>query len=166
MESEETKRNDEILSRLDDDEDEDEELPTSRVSLSGRKYRRDDYLSIPCSSLRTFLKKENELKEVNARYHKMMEKLKAEKANHASSSPSPSMQEEEMECVSPELRDSVIPGEIDSLVEENNLRNSRLFVLFFILFHFRPEVTFPTLLSTLRTFSHHYCRRSKLLPTT
>ena len=127
MESEETKRNDEILSRLDDDEDEDEELPTSRVSLSGRKYRRDDYLSIPCSSLRTFLKKENELKEVNARYHKMMEKLKAEKANHASSSPSPSMQEEEMECVSPELRDSVIPGEIDSLVEENNLRNSRLF---------------------------------------
>lgn len=150
---------------MDDDEDEEEELPTSRVSLSGRKNRHDDYLSIPCSSLRTFLKKECELKEVNDRYHEMMKRLRIEKANRTSTSPSPSMQEEEIEFVSPESRESVIPGEIDSLVEENNIRNSRLFVHFFILLHFRLEVTFPILPSTPRTFYPHDCRMSTHLPT-
>ena len=46
MESAETRRNDEILRRLDDD-DEDENVPVSRCSLGGVTYRKDAYSSIP-----------------------------------------------------------------------------------------------------------------------
>ncbi len=53
MESEETSRNDEILSRLDDDEDDDDDFFGSRRSVSGSEMtaikKKSGYTSIPVS---------------------------------------------------------------------------------------------------------------------
>lgn len=114
MESEETKRNDEILSRLDEDDD---DLPPMRgsVSLARGSSPEDVYRSIPCSSLRNYLKREQELKEVNEKYRAMIDQQRAERA--ARQEGARITEEEMMEeaAISPEpesQRDSVIPGEI------------------------------------------------------
>ena len=139
-ESEETKRNDEILSRLDDDDEED---MTSRdsVALSRNNSPEDMYQGIPCSRLRNYLKREEELREVNAKYYAMVSQLRAEREAEQREARIPEDDMVEETPNSPESdsqRDSVVPGEIgermleesllDNLVQQNNLFNSRLSV--------------------------------------
>ena len=141
MESEETKRNDEILSRLDDDDDDDISSTRDSVNMTQRNSPEDIYRSIPCGRLRNYLKREQELKEVNAKYYAMIAQIRAEREAEQRDTKIPEENMVEEIPISPEpetQRDSVIPGEIgkrikgewllDSLVQQNNLFNSRLSV--------------------------------------
>ena len=143
MESEETKRNDEILSRLDDDDDDDDDISSTRdsVNMTQRNSPEDIYRSIPCGRLRNYLKREQELKEVNAKYYAMIAQIRAEREAEQRDTKVPEENMVEEIPISPEpesQRDSVIPGEIgegmkrerflDTLVQQNNLFNSRLSV--------------------------------------
>ena len=117
MESEETKRNDEILSRLDDDDDDDDDISSTRdsVNMTQRNSPEDIYRSIPCGRLRNYLKREQELKEVNAKYYAMIAQIRAEREAEQRDTKVPEENMVEEIPISPEpesQRDSVIPGEI------------------------------------------------------
>ena len=86
MESAETKRNDEILSRLDDDDDDDDDLLSGRRSISGRRQDMDMIptwfvfiLELMNSKLRSYMKRQKEIQEVNERYAEMCAKWSAER---------------------------------------------------------------------------------------
>lgn len=124
MESEETQRNDQILSQLEEsDEDSDEDVFCGRKSMGGSSVAiKKKYDSIPVSNLRNYLKREQELEEVNRRYREMSAKLAEQRERQKNAMEI----EEEYERESSPSRPSIIPGQMDEIVEYNNNLNRRL----------------------------------------
>lgn len=131
VENEETKRNDEILRQLEldmDDDDSSDDLADSRNHNKPRQsYDRNseirnstqytfdynDPLSMPCKNIRNYLKRANEIKEVNERYRAMIQQQREERARrHIEKMETDQMEEEELE----EEEDNVEETEYSSLL--------------------------------------------------